>query len=93
MFRPAGVGGGGNEAAADETCVVEDVGLVRHSRVAGTGVSIAVELSGLNESEVDVLVRMTNVIASRAGVQGETDDVTTEPATVASDGTVVEQGA
>ena len=26
-------------------------------------------------------------------VQGEMDDVTTEPATVASDGTVVEQGA
>jgi len=93
MFRPAGIGGGENEPVADETCVVEDVGLVRHSRVAGTGVSIAVELSGLNESEVDVLVRMTNVIASRAGVQGETDDVTTEPATVASDGTVVEQGA
>ncbi len=92
MFRPAGVGGGGNELAADETCIVEDVGVVRHSRVAGTGVSIAVELSGLNESEVDVLVRMTNGIASRAGVQGETDDVTTEPATVASDGTVVEQG-
>jgi hypothetical protein len=91
VFRPTGVAGAGSELAVDETYIVEDVGQVRHSRVTSTGVSIAVELSGLNESEIDELVRMTNVIVSRAGAQNDADGVRTEIATVAAAGAAVVQ--
>ncbi len=92
IFRPAGVAGAGDEPTADERCVVEDMGLVRHSRVTNTGVSIAVELSGLNESEIDEMVRLTNALASRAGARDEADDAKTEPANVAAGGAPVGQG-
>lgn len=90
IFRPTG--GAGDALVADERCVFEDVGLVRHSRVTSTEVSIAVELSGLNESEIDEMVRLTNAVASRAGARDEADDAEAEPAKVAADGAPVGQG-
>jgi len=93
VFRPTGVAaaGAGGELAVDETYIVEDVGQVKHSRVTSTGVSIAVELSGLNESEIDELVRMTNLIVSRAGAKNDADGVMTETVTVAVAGAAVVQ--
>jgi len=50
---------------------IEDVGQVRHCREADGGVSIAVELSGLSEGEIDELVRITNVMVSQANEAAE----------------------
>ncbi len=89
VFKPprGAAAGAGADLHLDEACVMEDVGQVRHSRVTSTGVSIAVELLGLNETEVDELVRITNAIASRMtapdtssadGTEGETVAATDE---------------
>ena len=50
----------------DHEYVIEDMGLVRHCRGANSGFSVAVELVGLTETEIDELVRITNVMASRS---------------------------
>jgi hypothetical protein len=86
VFRPMGVAraGSGGESAIDEAHVIEDVGLVRHCRAAGAGVSIAVELSGLTETEIDELVRMTNAIASRASAEKTVGDAPAQAATLAT---------
>lgn len=46
--------------------VVEDVGEVRHIEAVQGGFSIAVELTGLNDSNVDELVRATNAASLKA---------------------------
>ena len=73
VFRPVGITGtrSDNEPAIDDAYVLEDVGLVRHCRATGGGVSIAVELSGLHETEIDELVRITNAIASKASAEND----------------------
>ncbi len=43
-----------------KTRIVEDIGQVRHTKVTEGGFSIAVELTGLNESNISELVRVTN---------------------------------
>ena len=43
--------------------VVEDIGVVRHAENVENGLSIAVELTGLNDSNVSELVRATNIIS------------------------------
>lgn len=71
-----------------EGYIIEDIGQVRHSRVTRTGASVAVELVGLNEAEVDELVRITNTIASRLSAQAgerpaeESGAAAVEPAVV-----------
>jgi hypothetical protein len=47
--------------------VVEDIGMVRHTKAIQNGFSIAVELAGLSDSDVNELIRATNVAALRAG--------------------------
>ena len=47
--------------------IVEDIGIVRHIRAIPTGLSIAVELTGLNDSNVDKLIRVTNAALIKAG--------------------------
>lgn len=72
LFRPMEIGkprvDGGS--TIDDTYVLEDVGLIKHCNAAGGVMSIAVELSGLSEVEIDELVRITNAIASKSGAGG-----------------------
>ena len=51
--------------------VVEDMGEVRHIRPVGNGLSIAVELTGLSDSDVNELIRATNAASLSAGVERE----------------------
>jgi len=67
VFRLDGMGASGIQSGrdGDQGCVIENVGQVRHCHSTEAGVSIAVELTGLNEGDIDELVRMTNMISSR----------------------------
>ena len=47
--------------------VVEDIGVVRHTKAIPNGLSIAVELTGLSDSNVDELVRVTNAALIKTG--------------------------
>lgn len=81
------------ESAIDVGYVLEDVGLVRNCRASHDGVSIAVELSGLSEGEIDELVRITNAMASKAsaetGAVGASEPMS--PVAVAADSSVVQE--
>ena len=44
----------------DSWKIVEDIGIVRHIRIIKDGFSIAVELTGLSDSNIDELTRATN---------------------------------
>jgi len=47
--------------------IAQDIGEVRHTRAIQDGFSVAVELVGLSESDVDELVRATNAASLKAG--------------------------
>ncbi len=51
--------------------IVQDIGLVRHTKATENGLSIAVELVGLNDSDVDEMIRATNAASPRTGDQGK----------------------
>jgi hypothetical protein len=51
--------------------IVEDIGEVRHTKAIQNGLSIAVELTGLSDSDVNELIRATNAASVRAGVEGQ----------------------
>ncbi|TKJ34851.1 MAG: hypothetical protein CEE38_16970 [Planctomycetes bacterium B3_Pla] len=53
--------------------IVEDIGEVRHIKTVQNGFSIAVELTGLSDSNVNELVRATNTASLKAGLK--TQDV------------------
>ncbi|MDI9430169.1 MAG: hypothetical protein QM570_00440 [Planctomycetota bacterium] len=95
VFRPTGVEGAkpDREPAIDDTYVLEDIGLVRHCRAASGGMSIAVELSGLSEAEIDELVRITNAIASKVNVEVDAAGVSgpVPPVSVAAEASVVQE--
>lgn len=58
-----------------ETHVIEDVAIVQHCDSTGSGYSIAVELTGVDDAEIDELVRITNMIASKlTGERGDNED-------------------
>jgi hypothetical protein len=67
-FRPSEIAEQGNVVGAnfENEYVIEDVGLVRHCRTVGGGVVIAMELVGLNETDIDALVRLTNAMIASA---------------------------
>lgn len=72
IFQPSGaevMPPAGEQAA--RPYLIEDVGQIRHCRDIDGGTSFAVELAGLNETDIDELVRITNVISSKAGSSGE----------------------
>jgi hypothetical protein len=52
--------GGGGDHGKSRPVVLEGIGEVRHVKAVEDGLSIAVELTGLNDSEVDELIRATN---------------------------------
>jgi hypothetical protein len=45
--------------------IVEDIGIVRHTEAAEKGFSVAVELTGLNETNLSEMVRVTNAASMR----------------------------
>jgi len=47
--------------------IIEDIGEVKHVKVIQKGFSIAVALTGLSDSDVNELIRATNVASVRAG--------------------------
>jgi hypothetical protein len=49
--------------------IVEDIGEVRHVKASEKGFSIAVELTGLSDAEIDELVRITNAASVKATAQ------------------------
>jgi hypothetical protein len=53
--------------------IVEDVGEVRHTKAVENGFSIAVELTGLSDSNINELVRATN--AASLKVNGKNEDI------------------
>ena len=58
------------EGKAPTSKIVEDIGEVRHTRAIQNGLSIAVELMGLSDSNVNELIRATNAASVRAGAEG-----------------------
>ena len=46
--------------------VIEDIGVVRHCHEMTDGFSIAVELAGLTETDIDALVRLTNAMGANS---------------------------
>ena len=56
--------------------VIEDMGEVRHTKAIKNGLSIAVELMGLSDSDVNELIRATNAASLQASAKsGNTSDV------------------
>jgi hypothetical protein len=51
--------------------IAQDIGEVRHTEAIQNGFSIAVELVGLGDTDVDELVRATNAASLKAGASGE----------------------
>jgi hypothetical protein len=51
--------------------IVEDIGIVRHARPIENGFSIAVELTGLSDSNIDELTRVTNAASRSTGVNNK----------------------
>jgi len=60
--------------------IVEDIGEVRHTKAIQDGFSIAVELTGLSDSNVSELIRATNTASIRTNGkrQDNPDSVETE---------------
>jgi hypothetical protein len=51
--------------------IAQDIAEVRHTRVEQNGLSIAVELTGLSDSDLNELIRATNLASLRAGGNGQ----------------------
>ncbi len=72
--------------------IVEDIGEVRHVRALQNGSSIAVELTGLSDSNLNELVRTTNAAYIRTGGKSkdapnsiESEEIVSEPAIAQGD--------
>jgi len=65
------LGRGGAEVGVTRPMIAEDIGEVRHVKAIEGGSSIAVELTGLGDSDVDALIRATNAASLRASGRGK----------------------
>ncbi len=88
-FRLKPAVGGSIPDTRRESRIVEDIGEVRHTKAIQDGFSIAVELTGLSDSNVSELIRATNAASIRSNVNRqdspdsvETEEKVSEPATV-----------
>jgi hypothetical protein len=79
-FRLKPAVGGSISDTRRESRIVEDIGEVRHTKAIQDGFSIAVELTGLSDSNVSELIRATNAASIRTNVnrQDSPDSVETE---------------
>jgi hypothetical protein len=59
------------EGKAPTSKIVEDIGEVRHTKAIPNGLSIAIELTGLSDSDVNELIRATNAASVKAGAEGQ----------------------
>jgi hypothetical protein len=59
--------------------VVEDIGMVRHTNSMPDGMSIAVELTGLSDSDIDDLVQVTNAALVKVGAGVENTSASAKP--------------
>ena len=57
----------GDKAAISK--IIEDIGEVKHTKAVQNGLSIAVELTGLSELNIDELTRVTNAASIKAGTK------------------------
>ena len=64
-FRLKPAVGGSIPDTRQESRIVEDIGEVRHTKAIQDGFSIAVELTGLSDSNVSELIRATNAASIR----------------------------
>jgi len=60
----------GRHGKAPTSKIIEDIGEVRHTKAIQNGFSIAVELTGLSDSDVNMLIRATNAASLKAGAEG-----------------------
>ncbi len=65
------LGRGGAEGGVARPMIAEDIGEVRHVKAIEGGSSIAVELTGLGDSDVDALIRATNAASLRVSGRGK----------------------
>ncbi len=74
VFKPAEIVPNGVrvKVGTDESYVIEDLAQVQHCHLTEDGLSVAVELAGLNDAGIDELVRITNLIASK--MKGRKED-------------------
>ena len=79
-FRLKPAVGGSIPDTRRESRIVEDIGEVRHTKAIQDGFSIAVELTGLSDSNVSELIRATNAASIRTNVnrQDSPDSIETE---------------
>ena len=76
LYEEAKAGGTDTAQTKDgKVSIVEDIGRIVHSQPTGHGFSIAVELIGLGEHDVNRLIRITNL----AGIKGKGDNITGLP--------------
>ncbi|MBN1359555.1 MAG: hypothetical protein JW993_03135 [Sedimentisphaerales bacterium] len=87
-------GDGGAAPAWDESeCIVESVAQVRHWRSTSQGASIAVEMIGLSELDIDTLVRITNQLAARVNAVGALQPAPAQTVGAAASGSILGQEA
>ncbi len=55
----------------DSTKIIQDIGEVRHIEDTPNGLSIAIELIGLSDSGINMLMRATNAASLRAGIRSQ----------------------
>jgi len=60
-----------SETAEPPSKIIEDIGEVRHTKIIPNGFSIAVELIGLSDSDVNDLIRATNAASLRTGAESQ----------------------
>lgn len=74
LVRPGSAGQDNTRLRRGKTTpskIVEDIGEVRHVTAIENGLSIAVELTGLSDSDVNELIRAANAASVRDSVEGQ----------------------
>jgi len=61
----------GRDSKTTPLKIVEDIGEVRRVTAIENGLSIAVELTGLSDSDINELIRAANAASARASVEGQ----------------------
>ena len=82
----------GRDGETSRVKIVGDIGEVKHTKAAKKGLSIAVELKGLSDSEISELIRATNIACSRAGGNSQ-DNADSKGEETAAEEPVSVQGA
>ncbi len=92
-FRLKPAVGGSIPDTRRESRIVEDIGEVRHTKAIQDGFSIAVELTGLSDSNVSELIRATNAASIRTdGNRQDTPDSVETEEKVSKPAIVIVQG-